>query len=78
MEDPEDDYLRLKHVELYNFLLIKDWLCLMVFLYFVQHKQCVSNNDFYQNIKFCPPIIMAQKDISIPNITIVYVKINVI
>lgn len=27
---------------------------------------------------FVPPIIMAQKDISIPNITIVYLKINVI
>jgi hypothetical protein len=77
LDAPEDGSLRLKHVELYNYLLIKVWLHLMLFLYLFQHQQCASN-DFYQNIKFCPPIVMAQKAISIPNITIVYVKINVI
>jgi hypothetical protein len=48
----------------------------MVFLYFIQYKQRVSNNDLYQNIKFCSSITMAQTGTSTPNITTVHVKIN--
>jgi hypothetical protein len=41
----EDSQTRLKHARLHNYLLITNWIPMIIFLHFLQ---CISNNDFYQ------------------------------
>jgi hypothetical protein len=51
LDTPEYGRLRLKHAGLHNYVLIKNWIYLMIFLHLFYRKKCISNDDFYHGTK---------------------------